>query len=230
MHTMLSSALPPALNSLVILGLVTVIGLLFLIVKVVSMKPRAWKGIAERFPMRDVNYTSDSFKKQAGNVGDIGSGGRTLFDIRLATEGVCVYPAFARRNPCLIPWSAIRRVSVTDARLLVVINYERTFEFFLPIEALPTFQARLSPQLFQKAASHIQEPDARLPAWCWLVMGALCISLAIFGLVFDDMNGGPNEGSIIFWLIFGFMTLSGILLIYRGFFRIFKAPKENDKA
>jgi hypothetical protein len=79
-------------------------------------------------------------------------------------------------------------------------------------------------------SSQIQEPDARLPVWCWLVMGALFISLAIFGLVFDDMNGGPNEGSILFWLVFGFITLIGMVLIYYGCFRIFKARKENDKA
>ena len=79
MHTMLSSALPPALASLVILGFAAVTGLLFLIVKVIWLKLGGWRGIAGRFPMRDVNYTGDVFKKQKGNVEDIGSGGRTLF-------------------------------------------------------------------------------------------------------------------------------------------------------
>ena len=76
-------------------------------------------------------------------------------------------------------------------------------------------------------SSQIQEPHAKLPAWCWLVIGMLCISVAVFGLVVDDINGGPNEGSIIFWLTLGFMALVGVLLLYCGFTRIFKALKGN---
>ena len=80
------------------------------------------------------------------------------------------------------------------------------------------------------SGSPIQEPPAKLPAWCWLVMGVLSISLAIFGLVFDDMNGGPNEGSVICWLIFGFLVLVGMFLAYCGFSRLSQEHKENDKA
>ena len=162
MHTMLSSTLPPAMSLLVVLGFGALVGLLFLVVKVVSLKMGGWKGIAERFPMRDVNFTGDSFRKQEGNVGDIGSSGRGLFDIRLATEGICIYPFFARRNPCLVPWSAIRRVSVSDTSLLVVVDYERTFEFFLPAESLPTLQANLSSSLFHKAVSPFEAAKAAL--------------------------------------------------------------------
>ena len=89
----------------------------------------------------------------------------------------------------------------------------------------PTIRMESSP-----SSSPIQEPPAKLPAWCWLVLGVLCISLAIFGLVVDDINGGPNERSVIFWLIFGFITLVGMLLAYYGFFRLSKERKENDKA
>jgi len=159
---MLSSTLPPAMSLLVVLGFGALVGLLFLVVKVVSLKMGGWKGIAERFPMRDVNFTGDSFRKQEGNVGDIGSSGRGLFDIRLATEGICIYPFFARRNPCLVPWSAIRRVSVSDTSLLVVVDYERTFEFFLPAESLPTLQANLSSSLFHKAVSPFEAAKAAL--------------------------------------------------------------------
>ena len=153
MHTMIANTLPPAQSLLVVLGFAALIGLLFLVVKVVSLKMGGWKEIAEQFPMRDVNFTGDSFRKQEGNVGGIGSRGRGLFDIRLANEGMCIYPFFARRNPCLVPWSAIRRVSVSDTSLLVVVDYERTFEFFVPVESLPTFQAKLSSSLFHKSVS-----------------------------------------------------------------------------
>ena len=110
---MLSHILPPALSLLVILGFAAVVGLLFLVVNTVALKMSGWKEIAERFPMRDAHFTSDSYRKRQGAVGKIGSGKRGFFDIRLAVEGVCVYPLFARRNPCLVPWSAIRRVSIS---------------------------------------------------------------------------------------------------------------------
>ena len=173
---MLSSTLPPAMSLLVVLGFGALVGLLFLVVKVVSLKMGGWKGIAERFPMRDVNFTGDSFRKQEGNVGDIGSSGRGLFDIRLATEGICIYPFFARRNPCLVPWSAIRRVSVSDTSLLVVVDYERTFEFFLPAESLPTFQSKLSSSLFHKAVSPFEAAkkvlqDGTQPRWMSAIAG-----------------------------------------------------------
>jgi len=153
------------------------IGLLFLVVKLVSLKMSGWQTIAERFPMRDVSFTGDSFRKQDGVVGDIGSGKRGFFDIRLATEGVCIYPLFAHRNPCLVPWSAIRRVSVSDTSLLVVVSYERSFEFFLPAKVLPIFQARLSSELFHKAVSPFEAAKAALkdgtqPRWMTAIAGS----------------------------------------------------------
>jgi hypothetical protein len=177
MHTMFSSTLPPAMSLLVVLGFGALVGLLFLVVKLVSLKMSGWQVIAERFPMRDVSFTGDSFRKQDGVVGDIGSGRRGFFDIRLASEGVCIYPLFARRNPCLIPWSAVRRVSVSDASLLVVVDYERSFEFFLPIEVLPTFQSRLSSELFHKAVSPFEAAKAALkdgtqPRWMTAIAGS----------------------------------------------------------
>ena len=176
MHTMIANTLRPAQALLVLLGFVGLIGLLFLVVKLVSLKMSGWQMIAERFPMRDVSFTGDSFRKQDGVVGDIGSGRRGFFDIRLASEGVCIYPLFARRNPCLIPWSAIRRVSVSDTSLLVVVDYERTFEFFLPAEVLPTFQSRLPSELFHKSVSPFEAAKAALkdgtqPRWMTAIAG-----------------------------------------------------------
>ena len=157
---MIANTLPPAQALLVVLGFAALIGLMYLAIWLVSLG--SWKGIAKQFPMRDVSFTGDSFKKQEGNVGDIGSSGRGLFDIRLATEGIGIYPFFARRNPCLVPWSAIRRVSVSDTNLLVVVDFERTFEFFLPAESLPTFQSKLSSSLFHKAVSPFEAAKAAL--------------------------------------------------------------------
>jgi len=129
---MIANTLSPAQALLAVLGFAALIGVLFLVVKVVSLKMGGWKEIAERFPMRDVNFTGDSFRKQEGNVGNIGSSGRGLFDICLATKGVCIYPFFARRNPCLVPWSSVRRVSVSDTSLLLVVDYERLLSFSCP--------------------------------------------------------------------------------------------------
>ena len=93
MHTMIANTLPPAQALLVLLGFVGLIGLLFLVVKLVSLKMSGWQMIAQRFPMRDVTFTGDSFKKQDGVVGDIGSGKRGFFDIRLGIQSHAQTPA-----------------------------------------------------------------------------------------------------------------------------------------
>lgn len=173
---MLSTTLPPALSLLVILGF---IGLMFTVtlgIKLLSRKMSGWQTITERFPMRDAHFTGADFRKQNGVVGSIGSGRRGFVGIRLAQEGVCIYPSFARHNPCLIPWSAIRRVSVSDTSLLVAVDYERTFEFFLPAITLPTFQAKLSPQLFHRAVSPFEVAkkailDGTQPRWMSAIAG-----------------------------------------------------------
>ena len=113
---------------------------------------------------------------ERGRAGNISSKGRGLFDVRLATEGVCVYPFFSRRNPCLIPWYAVRRVSVSDSSLHIVVDFEQSFEFFLPAVALPAFQAKLAPQLFHHAASPFAAAKAALkddthPRWVKAVAG-----------------------------------------------------------
>jgi hypothetical protein len=68
--------------------------------------------------------------------------------------------------------------------------------------------------------SGIQEPKARLPACCWLFVGVLCVSLAILGLVVDDVNGGPNEGRVAFWMVLGFIAMIGLILVFVGFTRL----------
>jgi hypothetical protein len=150
---LLAHALPPAMSLLVLLGFGALVGLLFLVVKLVSVKMSGWKSVAERFPMRTVHLTGGIYRGQDGVIGNIGSGRRGFLDIHMAEEGLCVYPAFSRRSPCFIPWSSIRRVSVSDTSLHVTVSYEESFEFFLPVEVLPMLQARLSPELFHKAVS-----------------------------------------------------------------------------
>jgi len=174
MHTMIANTLPPAQALLVVLGFAALIGLMYLVIWLVSLG--SWKAIAKQFPMRDVSFTGDSFKKQEGRAGNISSKGRGLFDIRLAAEGACVYPFFARRNPCLVPWSAIRRVSICGSCLCIVVDYDGSFEFFLPTAVLPIFQAKLAPQLFHHATSPFAAAEAALkddthPRWMKAVAG-----------------------------------------------------------
>lgn len=181
MHTMIANTLPPAQAFLVVLGFVGLIGLLFLVVKLVSLKMSGWKSVAEHFPMQTVHFTGDIYRKQDGVIGDISSaspnpGAKPFFDIHIAQEGLCVYLAFSRRSPCFIPWSAVRRVSVSDTSLLVVVSYERSFEFFLPVEVLPTLQAKLSSELFHKSASPFEAARKTLqegaqPRWMSVIAG-----------------------------------------------------------
>jgi hypothetical protein len=176
MRAMFGDTLPPALSVLAILGFAALIWATYLVGNVVARKMSGWKAVSERFPMRDINPTGDSFKNGSGVIGNIGSGKRGSFDIRIAQEGVCIYPSFARRSPCLILWSAIRRVSVSDTSLLVTVDYERPFQFFLPARLLPTLQAKLSLELFHKAVSPFEAAKAALkdgaqPRWLTAIAG-----------------------------------------------------------
>ncbi len=174
---MFANTLPPALSLLVLLGFGALVGLLFLVVKLVSLKMSGWKSVVERFPMRTVHFIGDIYRKQDGVIGDISSQpAQGFFDIHIAEEGLCIYLAFSRRSPCFIPWSSIRRVSVSDTSLFVTVSYERSFEFFLPVEALPIFQAKLSSELFQKAVSPFEAArktlqDGAQPRWMSAIAG-----------------------------------------------------------
>jgi hypothetical protein len=176
MHAMFAKAAPPALSVFVLLGFGALAGLLILLVKVMSLKMSGWKSVVESFPMRTVDLTGEVFRKQDGVIGNIGSGPRGFFDTHIAQEGLCVYPAFARKSPCFIPWSAIRRVSVSDTSLLVTVSYERAFEFFLPIKVLPMLQTKLSADSFHKAVSPIEAArktiqDGSQPRWMSAIVG-----------------------------------------------------------
>jgi len=114
-------------------------------------KYSGWKAITERFPMTDTHALGDFYKEQSVVAGKLSCEGG--LKIRLAQEGVCLYPSFARRMPCLIPWSSVRSVSSRDSRIYLVVNYEQPLKFFLPADALPVVKAKLSAELFQQTVS-----------------------------------------------------------------------------
>jgi hypothetical protein len=68
---------------------------------------------------------------------------------------------------------------VSETSLLVVVGYERTFEFFLPVVSLSALQANLSSSLFHKAASPFEATKAAIedkatPRWmAWIAGRAL---------------------------------------------------------
>jgi len=68
------------------------------------------------------------------------------------------------------------------------------------------------------------------PDWFWWLI-AMCgpllsISFAVFCLVVDDLNGGPNERSVFFWLFELFVVSVGILLFMFGMYQL-KAPDDK---
>jgi hypothetical protein len=59
-------------------------------------------------------------------------------------------------------------------------------------------------------------PKKQRPAWFWLLGcfgGVISLLFAAFCLVVDDINGGPNEKSIFFWMFEGFFALLGLFLV-----------------
>jgi len=141
----------------------------------ISLKLSGWKAITGRFPMTDTHEMSDTYKRRTGVVGGI-SGRRGFLNIRLADEGVCIFPFFARRRPCFVPWSRIRKVSVGDFSLLLAVDYEQPFEFSLPTEVLPAIRAKLSQQVFHRAADPFAPvkaaiEDKETPRWMAWIAG-----------------------------------------------------------
>lgn len=148
---MLPTALPPAVGVLAVAGFAALMFLMVLVNNLFARKMSGWSDIARRFPMTNIHDVSNIYKRKSGYFGNMScSRGLT---IRVAHEGVCLLPSFARRIPCLIPWSNIRNVSVSGTSLLLTVEYERPFQFSLPTEALPTLRAKLSPESFGKAVS-----------------------------------------------------------------------------
>jgi hypothetical protein len=175
-----NTTLPPAQAVLAVLGFVAVGVLLWLFVKLFSRKMSGWAAILKRFPMRGSKLIGEEYRKQSGTFGNMGDSWHLT--LRITQEGVIVCPSFARRKPCLVPWSDIRSVAVGDSTLLVTVDYERPFQFFLPATLLPTLQAKLHSELFHKAVSPFEAAKAALkdgtqPRWV-RVIGGSAVKLA----------------------------------------------------
>jgi len=146
MHALLAFAMTPAtLMLLAILGFTAFVFLMMFGINFFSRKMSGWPAITDKFPMVDNVENGDSYARQSGTAGNIEC--KRGFNINLTKQGICLFPTFARRNPCLIPWSAIRQVSVKKTGLVITVDYEKPFEFFLPPQALPTFKDRVAPQI-----------------------------------------------------------------------------------
>jgi hypothetical protein len=68
-------------------------------------------------------------------------------------------------------------------------------------------------------------PKKKRPAWFWLLgsfCGVMSVLFAAFCLVVDDINGGPNEKSILFWMFEGFFVLLGLFLVAFSLFSLAK--------
>jgi hypothetical protein len=107
--------------------------------------------LQKQFP---VAHVSPAIKTYGGRSADVGTCHFNRgFQICLAKEGVYLYPDFARKSPCLIPWNKIQNVAVSDQWLSLSVNCEKTLRFIIPSDALPEVQANVSAELFSDAVS-----------------------------------------------------------------------------
>jgi hypothetical protein len=113
-----------------------------------------WKSVRERFPARDPQKPGDTYEGQSGGI-IRGSARYSLrgLTVRVAPAGVYLHPSFARRCPCFIPWSGIRRAAVRGASISVTVESEQPFYFSLPGKALPVLEANLEPDKIQRLPS-----------------------------------------------------------------------------
>jgi hypothetical protein len=114
-----------------------------------------WKSVLERFPARELQKSGDTYTGQTGGIVR-GQGGYSLRRLKVGVvpSGIYLYPSFARRSPCFIPWSSIRSAGVRGASIDVTVeesfNYSqalrvRDFNFTLPIQTLRVLEANLAP-------------------------------------------------------------------------------------
>jgi hypothetical protein len=71
------------------------------------------------------------------------------------------------------------------------------------------------------------------PAWFWLLIslcGVTSILFAAFCLIVDDISGGPNEGSVVFWIFEGFFALVGLFFMVFGLAFLVKADSDKSPA
>jgi hypothetical protein len=138
--------------------------------KAVTRKLSGWSTIAVQFPMTEVHMVGESYKHRSGDVGNCNY--ERGFHVHLAQEGLCVYPFFARRIPCLIPWSSIRTVSVSKCVIVLVVDYETPFQISLPAAALDRVRSRVPQERFKDGVSFFEAAGKALrtierPRWLW---------------------------------------------------------------
>jgi hypothetical protein len=136
----------------------------------VTRKLSGWSAIAARYPMTEVHLTGESYKRRSGDIGHTNY--ERGFRIQMAQEGLCVYPFFARRSPCLIPWSSIHTVFVSKWSLLLVIESEKSFQISLPAAALDRIRGQIPQERFKDAVSFFEAAGDALkamkrPRWLW---------------------------------------------------------------
>lgn len=149
-----------------ILSVILLIALMPLLTWGVNVLIRAvsgWKLVRERFPAKEHQKSGDTYKRQFCSI----NRGITSFQFRGTTVGVVpagvyLYPSFARRDPCFIPWSRIRRAAVRGASIHVTVEYEQMFDFTLPYQALPVLEAHLEPGMIQHLPSVASVVDGLL--------------------------------------------------------------------
>jgi hypothetical protein len=174
MNAMFSITIISALRvPLFILGLVAFAYIVVSANSLLSRKLTGWKTIAGHFPMMENQQAGYTFEGRTAIIGSTSYTGS--INIRITDRGVCLYPPFARRNPCLIPWSAIRWVSADDS-IHVIVDYERRLEFFLPAKALSIVQANHSESSAFKvnspfAAVNAAIADKATPRWMAWIAG-----------------------------------------------------------
>lgn len=140
------------------------------ILNLVSRKLSGWGQVLTQFPMVEVHPLGREYKRQSGEIGRCRYDG--AFTLRLAHEGVCVYPNFARHAPCLVPWASIQNVDVSNRCIFLFVRYERAMQLVLPADALQEVRAYVPPESFHEAVSVFQAMKSALqsgvrPRWLW---------------------------------------------------------------
>ncbi len=110
-----------------------------------------WNSVRERFRAWVPQTSGETYKGQFGGI-IVGSTRYSLRGLKVgvAPAGVYLYPSFARRSPCFIPWSSIRRAAVRGASIHVTVEYEQSFDFTLPSQALSVLEANLEQGKIQR--------------------------------------------------------------------------------
>jgi hypothetical protein len=124
-----------------------------------------WASLTQHFPGADTHTFSNQYKC-SGRIANFESKDKS-FTIEIALEGLRVTSFFARKAPVLIPWTAIRSVSQTDAGFLgkivtLTVDYEKPMRFTVPTEMLQTIQENVPADRFQKAQSLLDVLNERL--------------------------------------------------------------------